>query len=176
MATLYLLRYGTKVDRENQRLVMSFPTNSKQLLLRLNRKRKDQEVEKAIGGIAAAFSFRLRNRQPPKEQGAGSSERPAPLMEEFRSPVVDSFVLKYINNCSVKPEDFDFVQDTGGVYLNKQAKKPFLQHFERRMNEMVSHRDLQSQVTYRQAIQLQIRRYKDHLLQGIAYEPFIRPA
>lgn len=97
------------------------------------------------------------------------------LMEEFRSPVVDSFVLRAINNSAVKPEDFDLVASTGGVYLNWKARKGFLELFEGRMNESVSHREAQSPVSYRRAIELQVRRYKRCLLHGGDYEPFLRP-
>lgn len=219
--------------------------NSKQLLLRFNRKRKLAEVEKAIiginqdiealelidnldtlrgyEGIAAAryfpafgklitnskFEFCLRNRQPPTDPvnsllsfgytllfnnvlsfiiAEGLSpylgnfhygERQKPylafdLMEEMRSVVVDGLVLKIINNSVFKPQDFDRVPSTGGVYLNQSARRVFLKYFESRMNEEVSHPDLQSQVTYRHAIQLQVRRYKRSLLSGIIYEPFLR--
>jgi CRISPR-associated protein Cas1 len=220
-------------------------TNSKQLLLRFNRKRKLAEVEKAIvginqdiealelindlntlrgyEGIAAAryfpafgklitnskFQFCLRNRQPPTDPvnsllsfgytllfnnvlsfiiAEGLSpylgnfhygERQKPylsfdLMEEMRSVVVDGLVLKLINNSTFKPQDFDSVPSTGGVYLNQSARRIFLKCFESRMNEEVSHPDLQSQATYRHAIQLQVRRYKRSLLSGVSYEPFLR--
>ncbi|MBW4592498.1 MAG: CRISPR-associated endonuclease Cas1 [Brasilonema angustatum HA4187-MV1] len=219
--------------------------NSKQLLLRLNRKRKVTEVEKAIfgisqdidsldlvdnldtlrgyEGIAAAryfpafgqlitnskFEFSLRNRQPPTDpvnsllsfgytllfnnvlsflvaEGLspylgnfhyGEKQKPYlafDLMEEMRSVVVDSFVLKIINKSLLNPQDFDIVSSTGGVYLNQSARRVFLKQFETRMNEEVSHPDLQSQTTYRHAIQLQVRRYKRCLLSGVPYEPFLR--
>ncbi|MGH8002262.1 MAG: CRISPR-associated endonuclease Cas1 [Brasilonema sp.] len=219
--------------------------NSKQLLLRFNRKRKVTEVEKAIfgiskdidsldlvdnldtlrgyEGIAAAryfpafgqlitnskFEFSLRNRQPPTDpinsllsfgytllfnnvlsflvaEGLspylgnfhyGEKQKPYlafDLMEEMRSVVVDSFVLKIINKSLLKPQDFDIVPSTGGVYLNQSARRVFLKQFETRMNEEVSHPDLQSQITYRHAIQLQVRRYKRCLLSGVPYEPFLR--
>jgi CRISP-associated protein Cas1 len=219
--------------------------NSKQLLLRFNRKRKCREVEKAIVGITqdiealelidnldtlrgyegigaaryfpafgklitnSKFEFSVRNRQPPTDPvnsllsfgytllfnnvlsfiiAEGLSpylgnfhygERQKPylafdLMEEMRSVVVDGLVLKIINNSVFKPQDFDIVPSTGGVYLNQSARRVFLKQFEMRMNEEVSHPDLQSQVTYRHAIQLQVRRYKRSLLSGVAYEAFLR--
>ncbi len=219
--------------------------NSKQLLLRFNRKRKLSEVEKAIvgidrdiealemvdnldalrgyEGIGAAryfpafgklitnnkFEFCLRNRQPPTDpvnsllsfgytllfnnvlsfliaEGLcpylgnfhyGEKQKPYlafDLMEEFRSPVVDSLVLKIVNNNIFKTQDFDLVPSTGGVYLNQSARRVFLKQFEMRMNEEVSHSDLQSPVTYRHAIQLQVRRYKRSLLSGVPYEAFLR--
>ncbi len=219
--------------------------NSKQLLLRFNRKRKSPEVERAIvginqdiealglvdnldtlrgyEGIAAAryfpafgklitnskFEFCLRNRQPPTDpvnsllsfgytllfnnvlsfiiaEGLspylgnfhyGEKQKTYlafDLMEEMRSIVVDGLVLKIINNSVFKPQDFDIVPSTGGVYLNQSARRVFLKQFEMRMNEEVSHPDLQSQVTYRHAIQLQVRRYKRSLLSGVPYEAFLR--
>jgi CRISPR-associated protein Cas1 len=219
--------------------------NSRQLLMRLNRKRYVSEVENAIAGIQAdiqalnkvrnldqlrgyegigaaryfpafgrlithpVFTFSQRHRQPPTDpvnsllsfgytllfnnvlsliiaEGLspylghfhyGEDKKPYlafDLMEEFRSPIVDSLVLRLINNSIFKPDDFDQVASTGGFYLNSTARKVFLQQFERRINESVSHRDIQSQVSYRQAIQLQIRRYKRSLWRGEVYEPFLR--
>lgn len=230
-----------------QAIVRGKLLNSKQLLLRLNRKRKVAEVTKTIMGITSdinaltsvnnidslrgyegigaaryfpalgklianpAFSFSLRVRQPPTDpvnsllsfgytllfnnvltlivaEGLspyfgnfhyGEDKKPYlafDLMEEFRSPIVDSFVLKLINQSVFKPADFERVASTGGVYLRNPGRRVFLEHFERRMNEDVSHPDLQSQVSYREVIQLQIRRYKRSLVQGVAYEPFLRTA
>lgn len=230
-----------------QAIVRGKLLNSKQLLLRLNRKRKVAEVAKSIMGITSdinaltsvnnidslrgyegigaaryfpalgklianpAFSFSLRVRQPPTDpvnsllsfgytllfnnvlslivaEGLspyfanfhyGEDKKPYlafDLMEEFRSPIVDSFVLKLINQSVFKPTDFERVASTGGVYLRNPGRRVFLEHFERRMNEDVSHPDLQSQVSYREVIQLQIRRYKRSLVHGVAYEPFLRTA
>ena len=229
----------------SQAIVYGKLMNSKQLLLRFNRKRKLPDVERVIiginqdiealkfsesldtlrgyEGIGAAryfpalgqlitnskFEFSLRNRQPPTDpvnsllsfgytllfnnvlgfiivEGLSPylgnfhyGERQKPylafdLMEEFRSPVVDSLVLNIVNHSLFKPQDFDTVPSTGGVYLNQSARRVFLKQFETRMNEEVSHPDLQSKVTYRQAIQLQVRRYKQSLLSGVAYEAFLR--
>jgi CRISP-associated protein Cas1 len=96
------------------------------------------------------------------------------LMEEFRSPIVDSMVLKLINQPMFKLTDFDTVADTGGVYLQGTARRVFLKYFEARMNEDITHPDLLNPVSYRYAIQLQIRRYKRSLLGNITYEPFAR--
>jgi CRISP-associated protein Cas1 len=229
----------------SQAIVYGKLMNSRQLLLRFNRKRKLAEVEKAIEGIdrdidyldavdnldslrgyegiAAAryfpafgrlitnskFEFSLRHRQPPTDpinsllsfgytllfnnvlsfiiaEGLspylgnfhyGEKQKTYlafDLMEEFRSPIVDSLVLNAINHSLFKPQDFDIAPSTGGVYLNQSARRVFLKQFETRMNEEVSHPDLQSPVTYRHVIQLQVRRYKRCLLSRIAYEAFLR--
>ncbi len=229
----------------SQAIVRGKLLNSKQLLLRLNRKRKVAEVARAIAGISSdintlttvdnldslrgyegigaaryfpafgklitnsGFKFSLRNRQPPTDpvnsllsfgytllfnnvlslivaEGLspyfgnfhyGEDKKPYlafDLMEEFRSPIVDGLVIKLINSSVFKPTDFEFVASTQGVYLRHSARRGFLEQFEKRMNEEVSHPDLQSQVSYREAIQLQVRRYKRSLLHGLDYEPFLR--
>jgi CRISPR-associated protein Cas1 len=246
----------TQVERRNndyfqfsvsKAIVYGKLINSKQLLMRFNRKRKIAAVENAMYGISqdidaldlveeldslrgyegitAAryfpafgqlitnpnFEFSLRNRQPPTDpinsllsfgytllfnnvlsfiiaEGItpyignfhyGERQKPYlafDLMEEFRSVIVDSLVLKIINNSIFKVTDFEFNPSTGGVYLHQSARRIFLKRFESRMNEETSHPDLQSKITYRHAIQLQIRRYKRCLLSGTPYEAFLRPA
>lgn len=107
------------------------------------------------------------------------SDRPKPflafdLMEEFRSPVVDTLVFNLINQKIIRPTDFTWPQDNGGVYLSKTARKVFLKHFENRMVTKASHPDVQERVTYRRAIHLQIQRYSQAVLQQRPYEGFRR--
>jgi CRISPR-associated protein Cas1 len=219
--------------------------NSKQLLLRLNRKRLLDAVTTAIAGIASdlesvetaetleslrgyegiaanryfvalgllitneGFSLTGRNRRPPKDpvnsllsfgytllynnvlslilaEGLNPylgnlhrSDRKEThlafdLMEEFRSPVVDTLVMTLVNKQTLKPTDFTWFDQDGGVYLTDMPRRIFLRAFEERINELVSHSDVQAKVSYRRAIQLQIRRYKKCLLGEIPYEAFLR--
>lgn len=226
-------------------IVLGKLTNSKQLLLRFNRKRKVAAVRKAIDGINADleaiktvndldrlrgyegigaaryfpamgelithpdFDFAQRNRQPPTDpvnsllsfgytllfnnvlslilaEGIspyianfhyGEHKKPYlafDLMEEFRSPIVDSLVLRIISKSMVKKSDFDILSKNGGVYLTNSGRRVFLRQFELQMNQQVSHPDIQSQVTYRHAIQLQVRRYRKSLFNSTPYKPFLR--
>lgn len=219
--------------------------NSKQLLIRFNRKRKRVAVTEAIEGITSdlaalelhrtvdqlrgyegigaaryfpawgelitnsEFSFNKRVRHPPTDpvnallsfgytilhnnvlsliiaEGLspyfgnlhyGEDRKPYlafDLIEEFRSPIVDSLVLRVINNESFNSKDFEPIRNIGGIYLNQFGRRRFLEQLEKRMNEAIAHPDLQSPVTYRQAIQLQVRRYKRSLVHGTVYEPFLR--
>jgi CRISP-associated protein Cas1 len=219
--------------------------NSKQLLLRLNRKRNLDAVREAILGIAADidsvataettqslfgyegvaaaryfpalgqllvapdFSLTTRTRRPPKDpvnsmlsfgytllfnnvlslilaEGLNpylgnfhGSDRRNPhlafdLMEEFRSPVVDSMVMTLVNKKAIKPTDFTWFTEDGGVYLTDLARRVFLKYFEDRMSDLVTHGDLESKVSYRRAIQLQVQRYKRCLLDAVPYEAFLR--
>lgn|GEM_PF-6025853 len=42
------------------------------------------------------------------------------------------------------------------------------------MSELVAHPNVQGQVSYRRAMQLQIRQYQRCLLDGVEYESFLR--
>ena len=217
--------------------------NSRQLLLRLNRKRQLPEVAEALTGVLRdiggaeqaktldalrghegaaaaryfralgqlvvnpAFTFTERNRRPPRDpvnsllsfgytllfnnvlslllaEGLnpylgnlhGSEKKQTflafDLVEEFRSPVVDSLVMRLINQKFLKPTDFTWPSAEGGIYLNDTARRPFLKQFEERLSLKVSHPDVQEPVSYRRVIQLQVRRYKRALLDNMPYEAF----
>jgi CRISP-associated protein Cas1 len=96
------------------------------------------------------------------------------LMEEFRSPIVDTLIIKLINQKIIKPTDFTWPNDKGAVYFNDTAKRVFLKEFEARIVCKTTHPDIKEQVTYRRAIQLQIQRYTKSLLGRNPYEPFRR--
>jgi CRISPR-associated endonuclease Cas1 len=96
------------------------------------------------------------------------------LMEEWRSPIVDSLVLKLINQKVLRPTDFTFPDQDGGVYLEEKGRRIFLKHFEERLSALMSHPDVGKQVSYRRAIQLQIQRYKRCLVNDLPYQPFRR--
>lgn len=98
------------------------------------------------------------------------------LMEEFRSPIVDSLMLNLINKSILIAKDFEPISDRPGIYLTDKSRRKFLNQFEKRMNEHTSHPVLQAQISYREAIQLQIRLYKRSLMSSSAYEPFLRSA
>jgi CRISP-associated protein Cas1 len=96
------------------------------------------------------------------------------LMEEFRSPVVDTMVMQLINQKIMSPTDFAWPNEEGGIYLLDPGKRVFLKHFEERISKEIKHPDATTEVSYRRVIQLQIQRYKKILLEGGDYEPFKR--
>ncbi|NMF84113.1 CRISPR-associated endonuclease Cas1 [Nodosilinea sp. P-1105] len=96
------------------------------------------------------------------------------LMEEFRSPIVDTLVLTLLNQQVFKPEDFLPPKANGAVYLDDTSRRRYLQAFEDRIMTTLHHPDAPDPVPYRRIIQLQIRRYKACLLDNAPYEPFRR--
>ncbi|NEP63209.1 MAG: CRISPR-associated endonuclease Cas1 [Symploca sp. SIO2G7] len=226
-------------------IVLGKLQNSKQLLLRLNRKRKLDTVAELIRGLtndlaaaagatelnalrghegaAAAryfkalgqlitnpgFVFNGRKRRPPTDptnsllsfgytllhnhilslilaEGLNpylgnlhGSERKQTflafdLVEEFRATIVDALVMRLINRKSISPTDFTWPNQQGGVYLQGAGRRLFLQRFEDRLSQPVSHPDIASQVSHRRVLQLQVQRYKQAVLAGSVYEPYFK--
>jgi len=93
------------------------------------------------------------------------------LMEEFRSPVVDSVVLTLINNRTLQGEDF--IEEFGGWRLKDTPRRTFLQKFEERMSTEIAHPVFKYQATYRRCIELQARLLAKALTGEISdYVPF----
>lgn len=96
------------------------------------------------------------------------------LMEEFGSPIVDTLMIKLVNQKILRPTDFTWPNQEGGIYLTDSGRRVFLKHFEDRISLKISHPDVKDKVSYRRVIQLQVQRYKKALVQGTPNESFIR--
>ena len=77
------------------------------------------------------------------------------LMEEFRPIIADSVVITLINNRRIKPEDF--TQSHGGWYLKERCRKVFYAAYETRKNETITHPVFKYKLTFRRAMELQVR-------------------
>lgn len=68
----------------------------------------------------------------------GRSSLALDLMEEFRPCMADRFVLTCINNRIFKKSDFEY-RESGGVYLSNDARRSFLQRWQERKKETLTH-------------------------------------
>ncbi|MBF2075315.1 MAG: CRISPR-associated endonuclease Cas1 [Synechococcales cyanobacterium C42_A2020_086] len=93
------------------------------------------------------------------------------LMEEFRPLVADNLVLSVLNNRQIQQPDFS---ESLGVYtLADEARKRFLQAFDRKMQDEFKHPVFGYRCSYRRAIELQARLLGRHLQEGIPYKPLV---
>ncbi|MFN9558304.1 MAG: type I-D CRISPR-associated endonuclease Cas1d [Dolichospermum sp.] len=91
------------------------------------------------------------------------------LMEEFRALIADNLVLSLLHKHEIKPEDFN--ESLGAYRLKDNARKTFLQAFDKKMNDEFKHPVFDYRCTYRRAIELQARLLSRHLQEGIPYKP-----
>jgi CRISPR-associated protein Cas1 len=96
------------------------------------------------------------------------------LMEEFRPLVVDSVVMRCLNNEIVRAGHFYPGQDPDRpIVLDDEGRARFIREFQARMSEEFKHPDSDERVTYHRCIELQVRRLARVLRQDGAYQPFI---
>ena len=91
-------------------------------------------------GLDAYVGFLHRDR-PGRESLA------LDLMEELRPCFADRFVLTMVNNRIVKPEDFDF-RESGAVFLTDAGRKSFLQKWQERKREAITHPFLEEKLPW----------------------------
>jgi CRISPR-associated protein Cas1 len=104
-------------------------------------------------------------------QGYGKPSLALDLMEEMRTPVVDSVVLTVINKQIMQPKHFE--EQLGVHQLTANGRKLFLQQFEARLNTEIQHPVFGYKASYRRCLELQARLLAKFLLGEIpAYRPF----
>jgi len=97
----------------------------------------------------ASFMHKIRKGHP-----ALASD----LIEEWRPTIVDSLVMNMVQGNILTPEDFNPPDEkTGGVYLNREASKIFIQKFEERIRQHNSYLTyVDYPLSFRESLQFQV--------------------
>lgn len=90
------------------------------------------------------------------------------MIEEFRQPVVDRFVLFFFNKHMIGKYDFEF-PDEGGVILNEDGFQKFCTEYERWMNGRSS---ASGENSFRIRICEQVAKLKKAIWEGGEYRPY----
>jgi CRISPR-associated protein Cas1 len=78
------------------------------------------------------------------------------LMEEFRPLIVDSVVLRCLNNQILKEEDFTYTEDEARpILLSPEGVKRFVRELEQRLTQEFKHPETGERITYRRLFLLQ---------------------
>lgn len=103
----------------------------------------------------------------------GRSSLALDLMEEFRPCVADRFVLTCINNRIFQKSDFDY-RENGGVFLNEKGRRVFLQRWQERKKDVLTHPFLGEKVPWGLVPYLQALLLTRHLRGDLdVYPPFL---
>lgn len=95
------------------------------------------------------------------------------IMEELRAPLADRLVLTLVNRGQIKPKDFE-LRPGGSVHLTEAARKTLLAAYQKRKQEEVPHRILETKVPLGLVPHVQARLLARHLRGDIPhYQPFV---
>ena len=155
-AALYFKAYGTllKGNFAFEKRTRRPPTDPANSLLSLGYTLLSQNLHSMVE--AAGLHTHFGNLHLPQKN------RPSlvcDLVEEFRAPVIDSFVAYLINANIFTEEDFTPPDGRGGVYLFPDALKKFLKHWETTLQKSVTHPHTGYKVSYRRCFELQVWEY-----------------
>lgn len=93
------------------------------------------------------------------------------LAEIFKPIIVDRVIFSLINRREIKPENFE--EDLEGIYLKDAGKRRFIEAFESRLRETITHKRLRRRVSYRKLIRLECYKIIKHLMGDELYSPFV---
>jgi CRISPR-associated protein Cas1 len=77
------------------------------------------------------------------------------LMEEYRPLIADSLVLTVVNNGELRSEHF--VRGLGAVSLTSAGRRKFIEGYERRMSQEITHPVFGYRISYRRVLEVQAR-------------------
>lgn len=89
------------------------------------------------------------------------------LVEEFRQPLVDSFILKLINRKEFSPQDFE-KKGNGAVYFLEDKCKDFFRKYEEHINQKLS-----NDKSWRDIIRIQVEKFEEYIVKDLDYNPFL---
>lgn len=72
------------------------------------------------------------------EPRSGRDSLALDLLEEFRAPIIDRFVLSLINRGQVEPKDFN-LDSIGGVFLTTEGRKKVFEQWQAKKLEIIEH-------------------------------------
>ena len=95
------------------------------------------------------------------------------LEEELRSVMADRVVLNCINRRMISPNQFDFFAD-GAVYLNEKGRRIFLEAWQKKRQEVITHPFLNEKVEWGMVPYVQASLLARHLRGDMSeYPPFL---
>jgi len=92
------------------------------------------------------------------------------LAEIFKPLLVDRTIFRVLNKKEVQEKDFSM--EMNRCVLKESGKKAFVQAFEERLKETITHRSLNRQVSYKHLVKLECYKLSKHILDMEEYKPF----
>ena len=93
------------------------------------------------------------------------------VAEIFKIVVGDRVIFSLINKRIINSKDFD--KNMGGISLNDNGKRKFLEKMEEKLKQTIRHNTLKKDVSYRRLMRLELYKLEKHFIGEKEYSPFI---
>lgn len=91
------------------------------------------------------------------------------LAELFKPILVDRAIFRLLKTRQIRPRHFE--PQLGGVYLSEAGRRIFVEHWDERLRQTITHRRLKRKVSYERLIRLECHKLSRYLLDPIK-EPY----
>jgi len=92
------------------------------------------------------------------------------VAEVFKPILVDRTIFALVQRRQVQPKHFEAA--LGGIVLNEEGRRRFLQVWEEHLQSTFQHRRLKRKVSYRHLLRLELYKLEKHLIGEKSYAPF----
>ncbi|WP_461205013.1 type I-B CRISPR-associated endonuclease Cas1b [Clostridium sp. DL1XJH146] len=93
------------------------------------------------------------------------------VAEIFKPIIVDRVIFSLLNKRIITAEDFD--DKMNGIILNENGKKKFVKEYNDKLTATIKHRKLNTYVTYKRLIRLELYKIQKHIVEDDQYEGFV---
>lgn len=93
------------------------------------------------------------------------------IAEIFKPIIVDRAIFTLLNRKIITKKDFDVKLE--GVYLTEKGRKKFVEEFNQKLQAVIKHPNLNSNVSYRRLIRMELYKLQKHIVEGEEFKGFI---
>ncbi len=93
------------------------------------------------------------------------------IAEIFKPVIGDRTIFNVLNKNIITEDSFE--SDLNGILLKPEAKRKFLEQAEERVKQIIKHSTLETMVSYRRLIRMEIYKLEKHILGEKKYKPFV---
>jgi CRISPR-associated protein Cas1 len=91
------------------------------------------------------------------------------IAEIFKPVIVDRVIFTLVNKKML--DSTCYMEEFGGLYLNEKGRKTFVQHYEEKLQQTITIKNIKA--SYRRIIRQELYKLEKHLIGDKEYEPFI---
>lgn len=93
------------------------------------------------------------------------------IAEIFKPVIVDRAIFSLLNRGEITKKDFD--KSFNGILLTERGKKKFLEEYNKKLETVIKHPRLNTNVSYKRLIRLEIYKIQKHIIENQEYEGFV---
>ena len=93
------------------------------------------------------------------------------IAEIFKPVIVDRTIFSLLNRGEITKKDFD--KSFNGILLTERGKKRFIEEYNRKLETVIKHPRLNTNVSYKRLIRLELYKIQKHITENHEYKGFV---